>query len=43
VVEVVGEALMVSRNMNYRTDSDEPLYMVSWGVKVRWRPAGEER
>jgi len=38
VVEVVGEAVMVSRNMNYRTDSDEPLYWVMWNVKTKWKP-----
>jgi len=43
VVEVLGEATMVSRNMNYRTNSDEPLYWVSWNVKIRWRPVGERR
>jgi len=39
VVEVSGEAAMVSRNMNYRTDSDEPLYWVMWNVKTKWKPA----
>jgi len=39
VVEVLGEAVMVSRNTNYRTDSDEPLYWVIWNVKTKWRPA----
>jgi len=41
VVEVLGEATMVSRNMYYRADSDEPLYWVSWSVKIKWRPMGE--
>jgi hypothetical protein len=36
-VSVTGEATMVSRNMNYRTEFGEPLYWVQWSVKVKWR------
>lgn len=37
-VSVAAEAVMVSRNMNYRTEFNEPLYSVQWSVKVRWKP-----
>jgi len=42
-VEVLSEATMVSRNTNYRTDSDEPIYWVSWSIKIRWKPIGERK
>jgi len=41
-VRVVAEAVMASRNMEYRTSSNEPVYWVSWVYKVSWRPAGEQ-
>jgi len=37
-IVVVGEASMVSRNMNYKTDVDEPLYSVHWSIKIQWKP-----
>ncbi len=40
MIKVLGEASMVSRNMNYRTDIGEPLYWVHWGIKVQWKPLG---
>jgi hypothetical protein len=44
LVRVVGEAVMVARNMNYKTPHNEPVYWVSWVYKVSWRPIkGEER
>jgi hypothetical protein len=44
MVRVVGEAVMVARNMNYKTPHNEPVYWVSWVYKVSWRPIkGEER
>jgi len=39
-IKVVGEASMVSRNINYRTDMNEPLYWVHWSVKIQWKPVG---
>ena len=36
-IKVVGEVSMVSRNLNYKTSFDEPVYWVHWGVKVQWR------
>lgn len=36
-VTVMGEASMASRNLSYRSDAGEPLYWVSWGVRVRWK------
>jgi len=41
VVRVEAEALMVVRNLSYRTEAGEPMYVVNWVNKVRWRPAGE--
>jgi hypothetical protein len=38
VVRVVGEAVMVARNMNYKTHHNEPVYWVSWVYKISWRP-----
>ena len=42
-VGVLGEATMVSRNMNFRTDLNEPLYWVHWNVKVKWKPIGGQK
>jgi len=39
-IKVVGEASMVSRNMNYKTDGNEPIYWVHWGVKIQWKSVG---
>jgi len=38
LVRVVGEAVMVARNMNYKTPHNEPVYWVSWVYKISWRP-----
>lgn len=38
LVRVVAEAVMVSRNMKYRTIHNEPVYWVSWVVKISWKP-----
>lgn len=38
LVRVVAEAVMVSRNMRYRTIYNEPVYWVSWVVKTSWKP-----
>jgi len=37
-VRVVAEAVMASRNMNYRSRHDEPIYWVSWVLKISWKP-----
>jgi len=39
-IKVLGEASMVSRNMNYKTDVGEPLYWVHWGIKIQWKSVG---
>jgi len=38
VVRVVGDAVMVARNMKYRTPHNEPIYWVSWVWKISWKP-----
>lgn len=43
IVRVEAEALMVVRNLKYRSESGEPIYVVNWANKVKWRPtAGGE-
>jgi len=37
-IKVVSEVVMASRNVMYRTPTNEPLYWVSWVNKVSWRP-----
>lgn len=37
-VKVETEVVMTSRNLNYRTVTNEPLYFISWVNKVSWRP-----
>jgi hypothetical protein len=37
-VRVVADAVMVSRNMKYKTNRNEPLYWVSWVWKISWKP-----
>lgn len=37
-VKVIAETVMVSRNMNYRTPHNEPIYWVSWVLKISWVP-----
>ena len=37
LVHVEAEALMVVRNMSYRTEIGEPMYWVNWVNKVRWQ------
>ncbi|MBP1357003.1 MAG: hypothetical protein JZD40_00715 [Sulfolobus sp.] len=37
-VKVVTEVVMASRNLNYKTVTNEPWYFVSWVNKVSWRP-----
>ncbi|MEZ0346105.1 MAG: hypothetical protein ABWK01_06115 [Infirmifilum sp.] len=40
-VKVVADPVMVSRNTNYKTPSNEPLYWVSWVWKISWKPIKE--
>jgi len=37
-IKVVSEVVMASRNIMYRTPTNEPLYWVSWINKVSWKP-----
>ena len=37
-VRVVAEAVMASRNMNYKSRHNEPIYWVSWVLKISWKP-----
>jgi len=37
-VRVVAEAVMVSRNMRYKNIHNEPIYWVSWALKISWKP-----
>lgn len=41
-VKVVAEAVMVSRNMEYRTVHNEPIYWVSWVLKISWKPEAQK-
>jgi hypothetical protein len=40
VVRVVAEAVMASRNTQYRVPPGEPIYTLSWVLKVSWKPKG---
>lgn len=37
-VRVEAEAVMASRNMNYKTRHGEPPYWISWVLKISWKP-----
>lgn len=37
-VKVVAEAVMVARNMKYRSKLNEPVYWVTWVWKTSWKP-----
>jgi len=37
-IKVVAEAVMASRNMKYRNRFNEPIYWVSWVLKISWKP-----
>jgi hypothetical protein len=37
LVRVIAEAVMVARNIQYRTPLNEPVYWVSWVYKISWR------
>jgi len=41
-VRVVAEAVMASRNMKYRTIHNEPIYWVSWVLKISWKPVAQK-
>jgi hypothetical protein len=41
-VRVVSDAVMVARNMKYRTLLSEPVYWVSWVFKISWKPIKSE-
>lgn len=42
LVRVVGEAVMASRNMNYKSEFNEPVYWLNWVYKISWKPIKEE-
>lgn len=42
-VKIVAEAVMVSRNMKYKTIHNEPPYWVSWVLKISWKPVEAQR
>jgi hypothetical protein len=41
VVKVTAEAIMVARNLGYRSTLGEPIYWVSWVYKFSWKPLKE--
>jgi hypothetical protein len=41
IVRVEAEATMVVRNLTVKTDAGEPLYVVNWAYKIKWRPVGD--
>ncbi len=41
-VHVVAEPVMASRNMNYKSEFDEPLYWLNWVYKISWKPIERE-
>jgi len=41
LVNVRAEATMAARNMQYKNEFNEPIYMLSWVYKVSWRPVRE--
>ncbi|ADC64670.1 hypothetical protein Ferp_0496 [Ferroglobus placidus DSM 10642] len=42
VVRAQADAVMASRNMNYKTRFDEPLYRLNWVWKISWKKHKEE-
>jgi len=38
IVRVESEAVMIARNLKYRSIEGEPFYAVNWVDKVRWKP-----
>ena len=38
LVEVRAEATMAARNMEYRNEFSEPIYVLSWVYKISWKP-----
>ena len=41
VVKVTAEAIIVARNLGYRSTLGEPIYWVSWVYKISWKPLKE--
>lgn len=41
LVRVVVEPVMASRNLNYRTPLNEPIYWLRWVYKISWKPIKE--
>lgn len=42
LIKTVAEAVMASRNMNYKSTRDEPVYWLSWVYKISWKPYKEQ-
>lgn len=42
LVIVKAEPVMASRNVNYRSELDEPIYWINWVYKISWKPLKEE-
>jgi len=42
LVKVQAEPVMAARNLNYKTELNEPPYWLNWVLKVSWRPVGGE-
>jgi len=40
LVMVKAEPVMASRNANYKTEFDEPIYWLNWVYKISWKPSG---
>jgi hypothetical protein len=38
LVTVKAEPVMASRNVNYRTEFNEPIYWLNWVYKISWKP-----
>jgi hypothetical protein len=38
LVTVKAEPVMASRNANYRTEFNEPIYWLNWVYKISWKP-----
>jgi hypothetical protein len=40
LVTVKAEPVMASRNANYKTELNEPIYWLNWVYKISWKPSG---
>ena len=42
LVKVIAEPVMASRNTNYKTELNMPIYWVNWVYKISWKPLEED-